>query len=54
MAYKNFTINQIRKQFAIEVVKEASLFSQITPVEPGEMTRYFLNRHIPLAEAIGI
>lgn len=53
MAYNKFTINQIRKQFGIHVVEEPTLFPHVTPVEPGDMLRYFLNRHIPLAEAIG-
>ena len=53
MPYDQFTIDRIRKQFQMQVVEKESLFSQIAAVEPGEMLRYFLDRHIPLAEAIG-
>lgn len=53
MAYNKFTIQDIRKQFGMEVREEPSLFSHITPIQPGEMLRYFLDRQIPLAEAIG-
>jgi len=53
MAYNKFTINQIRKQFDIAVLEEPVLFTDISAVEPSDMLRYFLKRHIPLAEAIG-
>ncbi len=53
MAYNKFTINQIRKQFEMQLIEEPTLFMHITPVEPSDMLRYFLDRHIPLAEAIG-
>lgn len=53
MAYNKFTIQQIRKQFAMEICETPSLFPHITPVKPGDMLRQFLERQIPLAEAIG-
>jgi len=53
MAYNKFTINQIRKQFEIQVTEAANLFANITPVPPSEMLRTLLTRDIPLAEAIG-
>ncbi len=53
MAYNKFTINQIQKQFGMSILEESSLFDKISPIEPSEMLRYFLTRHIPLAEAIG-
>jgi len=53
MAYNKFTINQIRKQFDIQVTEASSLFPSITPVTPNETLRSLLARYIPLAEAIG-
>ena len=53
MAYNQFTINQISKQFGIPVQEEAGLFPAITPVSPGDPLRILLKRYIPLAEAIG-
>jgi len=53
MAYNKFTINQIRKQFDIQVTEASSLFPSITPVAPNETLRDLLTRYIPLAEAIG-
>ncbi len=53
MAYNKFTIDRIRKQFQMQLVEQESLFSEIAAVEPGEMLRSFLDRYVPLAEAIG-
>jgi len=53
MAYNKFTINQIRKQFAIQVTESPDLFGDITPVAPSEILRTLLTQYIPLAEAIG-
>ncbi len=53
MAYNKFTINQIRKQFEIQVTEASNLFANVTPVVPSEMLRTLLTRDIPLAEAIG-
>ena len=53
MACNKFTIGQIQKQFGMSILETPSLFDAISPVEPSEMLRYFLTRHIPLAEAIG-
>lgn len=53
MVYNKFTIQQIRKQFAMEICETPSLFPHISPVLPGDMLHQFLERQIPLAEAIG-
>ena len=53
MAYNKFTINQIRKQFEIQVTESSNLFADSMPVAPSEMLRTLLTRDIPLAEAIG-
>jgi hypothetical protein len=53
MAYNKFTINQIRKQFDIQVAEASNLFPNVAPVAPNETLRDLLTRYIPLAEAIG-
>ncbi len=53
MAYNKFTINQIRKQFGIQVIESPNLFGSVTPVAPSEILRTLLTSYIPLAEAIG-
>lgn len=53
MAYNKFSINQIRKQFEIQVTESANLFVNVTPVAPSEILRTLLATYIPLAEAIG-
>ena len=53
MAYNKFTINQIRKQFGIQVIESPNLFGSVTPVAPSEILRTLLVSYIPLAEAIG-
>ena len=53
MAYNKFTINQIRKQFEMQIAEAPNLFANVTPVAPSEMLRALLTRDIPLAEAIG-
>jgi hypothetical protein len=53
MAYNKFTINQIRKQFGIEISESPNLFGTVPAVAPSEILRTLLTSYIPLAEAIG-
>lgn len=53
MAYNKFTINQIRKQFEIQVIESPNLFVNVPPVSPSEVLLKLLTSYIPLAEAIG-
>ncbi len=53
MAYNKFTINQIRKQFEIQMVESPNLFADVSPVKPSEVLQKLLTSYIPLAEAIG-
>lgn len=53
MAYNSFTINQVCKQFGMQVQEEPNLFPQISPVVLSETMQMLLSRYIPLAEAIG-
>ncbi len=53
MAYNKFTINQIRRQFGIQVIESPDLFVNVTPVAPSKILGALLITYIPLAEAIG-
>jgi hypothetical protein len=53
MAYNKFTINQVRKQFEMQIAAAPNLFANVTPVAPSEILRTLLARDISLAEAIG-
>jgi hypothetical protein len=53
MAYNKFTINQIRKQFEIQIIESPNLFANVSPVVPSEILRNLLKSYVPLAEAIG-
>jgi hypothetical protein len=53
MAYNKFTINQVRKQFEMQIAEAPNLFANVTPVAPSEILRILLARDISLAEAIG-
>lgn len=53
MAYNKFTINQVCKEFGMQVDEDPNLFQHISVVVPGESLRMLLTRYIPLAEAIG-
>jgi hypothetical protein len=53
MAYNKFTINQIRKQFEVQVGESPNLFPHVPPVAPSQTFRALLARYVPLAEAIG-
>jgi hypothetical protein len=46
MAYNKFTINQIRKQFAIQLIELPDLFGDIPPVAPSEIPRTLLRQTI--------
>ncbi|MEM7125552.1 MAG: hypothetical protein AAF702_04445 [Chloroflexota bacterium] len=53
MAYNTFTINQVRRDFGIQLVEDALFIPEFQPVEPSEMLRSILDKFAPLAEAIG-
>lgn len=53
MAYSDFTINDIKKQFAVDLVEDQALFGDIEPQMPPRWLSDFLEIHLPLADAIG-
>lgn len=52
MAYHQFTIERVRKEFHLTVVDEVDLFAEIEPVKVGEPLSRLLEEYLPLA--IGI
>ena len=53
MAYSNFTLETVRKEFELEADEAADISSGITPVAPSEHLTTTLSRNVPLAVAIG-
>lgn len=53
MAYSNFTLQTVRKAFALEEIDTANLFAGSEPMAPSELLTAVLARNIPLATAIG-
>lgn len=53
MAYNTFTINQVLREFDIQLIEEESFIPEFKPVQPSEMLRSILDKYAPLAEAIG-
>jgi hypothetical protein len=53
MAYNKFTVDSVRKQFAMQVDEIEDLFAEVSPVAVSQFTLTSLQRHVPLAEAIG-
>jgi len=53
MAYSDFTINAVKKQFAVELIEDQALFDGIEPVDSPQWLKEFLAIHLPLADAIG-
>jgi len=53
MAYENFTIQSIEKDFDIKIQDVPNLFVDVNPVEPSERLISLLEDFTPLASAIG-
>ncbi|MBX2864667.1 MAG: hypothetical protein KTR27_14050 [Leptolyngbyaceae cyanobacterium MAG.088] len=53
MAYNEFTINDIKKQFAVNLIEDQALFTDVKGQTPPQWLSDFLEIHLPLADAIG-
>lgn len=53
MSYENFTIENIERDFSVNIQVQANLFAKITPVEPSQRLISLLEEFTPLASAIG-
>ncbi|MBT9317760.1 hypothetical protein [Leptothoe spongobia] len=53
MAYSDFTINDIKKTFAVELIEDQALFTDVESQVPPQWLSDFLEIHLPLADAIG-
>ena len=52
MAYSNFTLETVRKEFQLELVERTDIFAEIEPVEPSELLTAVLAKKVPIAAAI--
>ncbi|NJN30869.1 MAG: hypothetical protein HC824_10935 [Synechococcales cyanobacterium RM1_1_8] len=53
MSYSDFTINAVKKQFAVALIEDQALFETVGPVDSPPWLKEFLVIHLPLADAIG-
>ncbi len=53
MNYNQFTIDKVIKAFGLEIISDQTFIGHVTPVQPSEMLRQFLERYLPLGDAIG-
>lgn len=53
MAYSNFTLEDVLKQFHLRTVETAGIFADIEAVAPSTLLTTVLERNVPLAFAIG-
>ncbi len=52
MAYSNFTLKTVEKEFGLELVEEAGIFAEIEPVVLSTELTNVLARNVPLATTI--
>jgi hypothetical protein len=49
MAYNDFTLTGLKKQFGLQIREEGDLFAHVAPVGLSEMLRQALQEYVPLA-----
>ena len=52
MAFSNFTLETVQKEFQLEFVERAGIFAEIEPVTPSELLTTLLAKKVPLATTI--
>jgi hypothetical protein len=52
MAYSNFTLETVKKEFQLELVELAGIFAEIEPVVPSTLLTTILVKKVPLATTI--
>ena len=53
MAYSNFTLETVQKEFQLETVRSIGIFSDMEPMIPSEILTIVLEKKVPVAAAIG-
>ena len=53
MAYSNFTLETVQKEFQLETVRSIGIFSDMEPMVPSEVLTIVLAKKVPVAAAIG-
>lgn len=52
MAYSDFTLRQLKKQFALEIDEQLDLFATVRPVPLSDLLTTTLKENVPLAIAV--
>ncbi|MDE0086421.1 MAG: hypothetical protein OXU23_11945 [Candidatus Poribacteria bacterium] len=52
MAYSNFTLETVRKEFQLEFSERVGIFAEMEPVAPSELLATILMKKVPLATTI--
>ena len=52
MAYNDFTLKQLQKQFDLKIEDQVDLFTNINPVTPTQLLQTIIEENLPLAIAI--
>ena len=52
MAYKSFSLKDVKQQFNIHVIEHEKLFAHVEHAKPGEFLQTSLNKYVPLALAV--
>ncbi|VXD24364.1 conserved hypothetical protein [Planktothrix serta PCC 8927] len=52
MAYNDFTLKQLQKQFNLKIEDQVDLFTNINPVSPTKLLQTIIEENLPLAIAI--
>lgn len=53
VAYSNFTLETVQKEFQLETVRSIGVFSDMEPMTPSEILTINLEKKVPVAAAIG-
>ncbi|MDV3349527.1 hypothetical protein D0962_15965 [Leptolyngbyaceae cyanobacterium CCMR0082] len=53
MDYGDFTISDVKKQFAVNLIEDQALFTDVQGQNPPQWLSDFLEIRLPLADAIG-
>ncbi len=52
MAYSNFTLRQVEKDFHLQIEEKIDLFAHVAAIAPSDDIKKLLGENIPLALAI--
>lgn len=53
MAYNNFTLSKVKRDFDLTTIESENLFKDVSSIEPNAVLIELLEEYLPLARAIG-